>query len=262
MKPQSNGGRHLQPSVALSLTLASFLTPAHAQNAPASPIPHLATRGMATQLMVDGKPYLVLGGELHNSTSSSVDYLDPVLAKFASYNLNTVLGSVNWDMIEPEEGKFDFSMVDDLIRDARSHKLRVVLLWFASWKNGVSTYPPAWVKTNLDRFPRAQNKDGKNLEVLSTFSTVNRDADARAFAALMRHVRQFDTDRTVLMVQVQNEVGILGDPRDHSAAADAAFAQPVPKELIDSLEKYKKTLYPSLVRRWDAAGLRSRRRHR
>jgi hypothetical protein len=53
----------------------------------------------------------------------------------------------------------------------------LIFLWFGSWKNGVSTYPPLWVKTDLKRFPRAQNKEGESLDILSAFSEVNLKAD-------------------------------------------------------------------------------------
>ena len=226
-------------------------------NAPSS-TPHLEKRGTATQLVVDGKPFLVLGAELHNSTSSDLNYTDPILARFAALHLNTALAAVDWDLMEPEEGKFDFSLVDGVIQDARRHDLRLILLWFGSWKNGVSTYPPAWVKTNLKRFPRAQDKEGKSLEILSTFSEANREADARAFAALMEHVRQVDHDaHTVLMIQVENEVGVLTETRDQSAAANEAFSRSVPKELMASLQQHKDTLIPGLRKRWEAAGFKT-----
>ena len=187
-------------------------------------IPHLSKQGMATQLMVDGKPFLMLAGELHNSSSSSTEYMKPIWPKLADANLNTVLAAVSWDLIEPEEGKFDFSLVDDLIKDARHYNLRLVLLWFGSWKNGVSTYVPVWVKTDLTRFPRARNADDKALEILSTFSDASRDADAKAFAALMRHIKEVDGQQhTVIMMQVENESGVLGDSRDRSKPANEAY---------------------------------------
>ena len=123
-------------------------------------IPHLSKRGAATQLMVDGRPFLMLAGELTNSSSSSTEYMKPIWPKLADANLNTVLAVVTWDLIEPQEGKFDFSLVDDLIKDARRHNLRLVLLWFGSWKNGVSTYVPVWVKTDCTRFPLRQGRKG------------------------------------------------------------------------------------------------------
>ena len=232
--------------------LAQFSTSAIAE------LPHLAKQGTATQLVVDGRPFLILGGELHNSSSSSLAYVSPILARFSAGHLNTALAAVSWEMIEPEEGKFDFSLVDGLLQEARRNQLRLVLLWFGSWKNGVSTYPPVWVKTDLQRFPRALDADGKSLDILSTFSDANREADARAFAALMRHVRESDGDaHTVLMVQVENEVGVLGESRDRSAAANKAFDGPVPKELIAYLQEHKDTLVPELRQKWEDAGSRT-----
>jgi beta-galactosidase GanA len=147
----------------------------------------LQKRGTATQLIVDGKPFLVLGGELSNSSATSVEYMKPLWPKLSEAKLNTVLAGVSWNQIEPQEGKFDFNVLDGVIRDARSHNLRLVLLWFGSWKNSWSSYPPDWVKKDFERFPRVQIAGGKSIEVLSTLSDANRDADARAFAALMGH---------------------------------------------------------------------------
>ena len=223
--------------------------------AAASEIPHLRKQGTATQLMVDGKPFLVLAGELTNNSATSVEYMKPVWPKLVEAKLNTVLAAVAWNQVEPEEGKFDFSVVDGVIRDARSHKLRLVLLWFASWKNGLSSYPPDWVKRDFERFPRAQVEGGKSIELLSPLSDANRDADARAFAALMRHVKEIDGQQhTVIMIQVQNEVGMKGDSRDRSPAANRAFAGPVPRELMDYMQKHKDTLIPEFRQVWEAAG--------
>src|SRR5215471_10084155 len=196
----------------------------HAASAPQQPtqiktpqpaIPQLRKQGSATQLIVDGKPFLVLGGELGNSTSSSLEYMSPIWQKLVSLNLNTVLTPVYWELIEPDEGRFDFSLVDGLIREARNHQLRLVLLWFGSWKNSMSCYAPAWVKTNQKRFPRSQDKNGRGMEILSPFNRDNVESDARAFAALMKHLREFDgRDNTVIMVQVENEIGMIPDSRD------------------------------------------------
>ncbi|PJF38504.1 MAG: glycoside hydrolase family 42, partial [Phototrophicales bacterium] len=110
--------------------------------------------------------------------------------------------------------------VDEMIYEARRHGLRLILLWFGTWKNGMSSYAPAWVKRDFRRFPRVKIHDGQLVEILSTFSTETRDADARAFAELMRHLKTIDgDDHTVIMVQVQNEVGVLGDSRDRSPIA-------------------------------------------
>jgi len=240
----------------LLLSLAS--TAAFSQATPSTGIPHLQKQGTATQLIVDGKPFLVLGSELNNSSASSLEYLRPLWPKIAATNLNTVLATVSWELMEPEEGRFDFSLVDGVIQDARRYDLRLILLWFGSWKNGKSTYQPVWVKTNEQRFPLVQDEKGKGLPTLSALSDANRDADSRAFAALMKHIREVDGDaHTVVMMQVENEVGVLGESRDHSPAANQAFAGLVPKEFLDYLQKHKDTLIPDLRKRWQAAGFKA-----
>ncbi len=221
-----------------------------------APTPYLHKQGTATQLIVDGAPFLILGGELHNSSSSNLEYMQPIWQRMCDMHFNTVLAAVSWELIEPDEGRFDFTLVDGLLRDARSHGLRLILLWFGSWKNGQSSYIPLWVKRDTARFPRAQIA-GRTAEILSTLAEANWQADARAFAALMNHVRAVDSEqRTVIMVQVENEVGTLGDTRDHSELAEQAFAQPVPQELVTYLIKHRDLLGTELRSSWENAGAR------
>jgi len=213
-------------------------------------------QGTATQLIVDGKPFLALAGELGNNSATSLEYMKPVWAKLIASRLNSVLAAVAWAQVEPEEGKFDFSVLDGVIRGARSYNLRLVLLWFASWKNGLSTYAPDWVKRDFERFPRTRIAEGKSIELLSPFSDANRDADARAFAALMRHIKAVDGQQhTVIMIQVENEIGVPDGSRDHSPLANQSYEAPVPKELMGYLQKHKETLVPEFRQVWAAAGL-------
>ncbi|MGA9627727.1 MAG: DUF5597 domain-containing protein, partial [Bryobacteraceae bacterium] len=240
-----------------------------------SDIPHLRKQGTATQLIVDGQPFLALAGELHNNSATSLEYMKPLWPKIVESKLNTVLAGVSWAQIEPQEGKFDFSVLDGVIQGARSHNLRLVLLWFATWKNGLSSYPPDWVKRDFDRFPRAQMVGDStpwpvfgaprtpvtgplNIELLSPFGDATRDADARAFAAMMRHIKAVDgRDHTVIAIQVENETGFQGDTRDRSPLANKAFEGPVPKELMDYLQQHKDTLIPELRKVWEAAGFKT-----
>ena len=189
-------------------------------------IPHLRKQGTATQLIVDGRPFLALSGELSNSTATSVEYMKLVWPRLVASKVNTVLAGVSWNQIEPQAGKFDFSVLDGVIQGARIHHMRLMLLWFGSWKNGLSSYAPDWVKKDFERFPRAQMAWGsESIELLSVFSDANREADARAFAALMRHIKAVDGQQhTVIMIQVENEVGMNGDTRDRSPVANQAFA--------------------------------------
>lgn len=242
----------------INLILLLNISLAFSQSDRENLIPHLEKRGEATQLIVNGKPFLILGGELHNSSASSLQYLKPLLPKAAKMHLNTVLAPVYWDQTEPVKGKFDFSLVDALIKEARENNLRLIILWFGSWKNGLSTYVPQWVKKDLTDFPRVKMSNGKSTETLSVFSQKNLNADARAFATLMMHIKAIDSHyRTVIMVQVENEVGIQGDTRDRSEEADTYFAKPVPQALIEGLEKYKSELQPEFKQIWAKTGFKT-----
>jgi len=220
-------------------------------------LPHLEKRGVATQLIVDDKPYLMLAGELHNSSSSSLDFMKPIWPRLAAIPLNTVLTPLSWELVEPAEGNYDFALVDGLLAQARAEHLHIVFLWLAAWKNGMSSYAPVWVKDNTKRFPRVRLHNNE-VEILSTIagaSDATRDADARAFTAVLQHIREVDAkDHTVLMMQVENEVGILGDTRDHSEAADKAFASPVPSQLMGYLKAHRDSLDPELLALWRQQG--------
>jgi hypothetical protein len=239
--------------------LGLLAVPAKAQ--PDSGIPYLRKQGTATQLMVDAKPFVVLTGETEEETSTSFDNMRPIWPTLVQMNLNTVSPVIYWELLEPEEGKFDFTLVDGLIQEARRHNLRLAFVWFASWKNGLSSYAPMWAKKDFKRFPRAQTDKGTGLEIFSAiegYSNTTRDADARAFAALMRHIKEVDGQQhTVIMMQVENEVGVLTESRDRSPAADKAFAGPVPKELMDYLAKHRDTLIPEFRQVWEAKGFKT-----
>jgi beta-galactosidase GanA len=225
-----------------------------ASSALAEPIPRLARQGDATQLLVGGKPFLILGGELGNSTASSLPNMEKQWPTLKALNLNTVLAPVEWDQIEPVEGRFDFSVIDGVIAQARAHDMRLVLLWFGSWKNSMSTYAPAWVKRDGQRFPLARSPDGKAQEILSPASPATVAADAKAFAALMAHLKVIDGEaRTVLMVQVENEIGMLPSARDHSPAAEADFRKPVPAAVLKATGKTGSGSWEQVFGKSDAA---------
>ena len=236
------------------LVIACFLIGARAQTVNPD-IPHLEKHGTTMRLIVNGKPFLMLGAELHNSSSSSLEYMRPEWPRLASIPLNTVLTPVYWELLEPTEGHFDFTLVDGLIQQARQYNLHLVFLWFGSWKNGLSSYAPLWVKQDTRRFPRVIASGNKETEILSTFGAATLQADSRAFAALMRHIREIDSrDHTVLMMQVENEVGVLGDSRDRSPAANQAFNSPIPAQLAQYLRQHRDSLFPQFRKIWDAAG--------
>ena len=217
-------------------------------------IPYLKQQGSAHLLMVHEKPFLMLAGEVHNSNSSSVEYMEGVWDQAQALGMNTLLLPIPWETLEPEEGRFDFTLVDGLIAQARRRNKHLILLWFGSWKNGECMYAPAWVKTDLARFRRGQIVKGKNkasrdrrypllYTTLSYLCEETCRADARAFARLMAHLRETDSEEnTVVAVQVENESGLLGAAREMSDEADEAFAGSVPVELTAYLRAHTETM--------------------
>jgi beta-galactosidase GanA len=220
--------------------------------------PRLEKHGSTQQLLVHDRPFLILGGELGNSSASSADYMKPHWPRLKDMGLNTVLAPVSWELIEPIEGKYDWRSVDELLRDARAQDLKLVLLWFGAWKNSMSTYVPSWVKRDQKRFPRVQLANGESVEILSAFSKETRDVDARAFAAFMDYLKRVDgNNHTVIMIQVENEIGMLPIARERGAIADRAFNGAVPAELMRALDARGKKLEPELYERWQKGGTRA-----
>ena len=228
-----------------------------------SSMPRVEVRSGHTSLIVDDQPFYALAGELHNSSTGSVEYMKMQINKLPYFN--TIIAPVSWELLEPAEGQFDYTLTDALLETAMENQKRVVLLWFGSWKNGASTYAPEWVKRDTKRFPLAQKKDGTVTTTLSTFGTATAQADAKAFQALMQHLKEVDTQHTVICVQVENEMGTEdtiaaftgGDNifmRDFSPAATKAYQGAVPAALISYLKKNKKTLDPAILKAWETQG--------
>ncbi|HOC24214.1 MAG TPA: DUF5597 domain-containing protein [bacterium] len=218
-------------------------------------IPHLRQQGEAVQLIVGGKPLLMLAGELGNSSASDAASMRWIWPKLKNMHLNTALVPIYWELIEPEEGRFEFALVDSILQAARANDLKLVLLWFGTWKNSMSCYAPLWVKSDPVRFPRARTRAGEPQEILTPFSAENLQADVRAFTALMRHLRKMDEkEQTVVMVQVENEIGMIPDARDHCREADKRFAEAVPADLVAYMQKNKKTLHARLREAWEKQG--------
>ena len=218
----------------------------------------LQRQGNAVQLFVDGKPFSILGGELGNSTAASYDEIEQIFPKLQSLELNTVLVPAYWDMIEPTEGNFDFSLIDKTLEQARINNLKVVFLWFGAWKNSMSCYAPLWFKQDYKKYPRAYTQAGKPLEIASSFSENVLEADNRAFSNLMHHIAENDKDHTVIMVQIENEIGMLEDARDYSKKANELFNAQVPSQLINYLKRNKKTLHPQVHEKWRKNGFKTK----
>lgn len=226
-----------------------------------SDLPHLRKQGTTTQLVVDKKPFLVLGGELGNSSASDLTYLGRLWPRLTAAGLNTVIAPIAWDQIEPSEGQYDFTVLDGMLAQARAHDMKLVLLWFGAWKNSMSTYVPAYVKRDTARFARARTRAGAAQEILTPFDPDTLAADKAALGAVMRHLARADRARTVIMLQIENEVGMLPEVRDYSTQAEQAWNGPVPPAFLAYLTAHRaeKTpvLQPELRQLWEARGAKT-----
>ena len=181
-------------------------------------------------------PFPILGGELSNSAVTCVEDIDNVMPRMRALGLNTVLVPTYWELLESTEGRFDFTLTDRVIDKARENGLKVIFLWFGAWKNSMSCYAPLWFKTDTKRFPRAMTKTGKPMEIASCFSANVLQADNKAFTAFMRHLAEKDKGiGTVIMLQIENEIGMLEAARDHSPLAENTYDAPIPKVLWKTL---------------------------
>ncbi len=199
------------------------------------------------RINANDKPMLMIGGELGNSSASTPEDVKRTFAHLHKLGLNTVLAPVSWELIEPQEGNFDMSSLDVILSEARRNELKVVLLWFGAWKNSMSCYAPEWFKRDVKRFPRAHALEDRPVEEASSLSQNVLEADKRAFCRIMEHLRDHDAaEQTVIMVQVENEIGMIDVPRDYSADATKLYQSAVPQQLTDYLKKNQKSLHPYL----------------
>jgi len=218
----------------LALALAVAASSAFAQG---KPIAQLVKNNGKFALMVDGKPFIMMGGQVGNF-SAYPDQMERAWPKFQAMSANTVEYPVYWNVIEPVEGQFDFAAFDTILRSARAQKLHVILLWFGTWKNGAMDWAPNWVKSDPARFPRVLDYGGKPIRSLSPLGKTTLEADKKAYSAMMRHLKEVDeAERTVIMMQVENEPGSLGSVRDYSPDSNRLFNGPVPAALVTALKK-------------------------
>ena len=200
------------------------------------PVPRIVSQDGRYALMVDGAPYLMLGAQSNNS-SDWPGTLDKVWPAIEYLHANTLETPIYWEQFEPEPGRFDYSQVDLILKQARAHHAHLVLLWFGTWKNGSQHYMPEWMKAKPEIYTHVMNKEGELVDSPSPFARAAVEADKRAFTAFMKHLKEADGERAVLMVQVENETGTWGAERDYSPEAEKLFAGPVPAEVLKAMGK-------------------------
>jgi beta-galactosidase GanA len=199
-------------------------------------LPSIVHKDGRHALFVDGAPFLMLGAQINNSSAWPA-MLPKVWPAIQTLHANTVEMPIYWEQFEPEPGRFDASVLDTLLAEARAHDVHLVLLWFGTWKNGSGHYMPLWAKRSPERFPRMLDEHGRPVDSPSPFAEAALEADARAFTELMSHLKAADREHTVLMVQVENEPGTWGHVRDFSLEAQKRFEAAPPSELLTALYK-------------------------
>ncbi len=218
-------------AIKLSLVIIFLLTGKIFGQADLEPIPKIIEKDGRHALLVDGSPFFILGGQAHNSSAWPA-LLPQVWLAAEEMHLNTLEVPIYWEQVEAEQEKFDFSLIDTLLNQSREHKVHLVLLWFATWKNGSNHYMPEWMKRDVVKYPNSTGKDGRTIDSPSPNILATMDADIKAFTAVMKYLKKADERHTVIMVQVENESGSWGSVRDYSTVAQKLFEGPVPPELL------------------------------
>jgi len=196
-----------------------------------NPVPRIVEKDGRHALLVDGQPFLILGGQAHNS-SAWPGIMPQVWSAIDAMHANTLEVPIYWEQVEAQQGKFDFSLIDMLLKQGRERKVHLVLLWFATWKNGSNHYMPEWMKHDAAKYPNITGKNGQPKDSPSPHTKAAMEADAKAFTEVMKHLKLVDKQHTVLMVQVENEPGAWGSVRDYSAETQKLFEREVPVELL------------------------------
>ena len=221
-------------SVLAAVVAACAMVPIQAQ-VKERPIPRIVEKDGRYALFVDDAPYLMLGAQVHNSSSWPVE-LPKVWPAMEYLHVNTVEMPVYWEQFEPRPGQYDTTLINTLLAEARQHQVHLVILWFGTWKNGSQHYMPEWMKLDTVKYPHVIGKNGDAVDSPSPFAAASLEADKKAFGAFMRHLKTADPERTVIMVQVENESGTWGSLRDYSPAANKLFEAPVPPEVLSAMQ--------------------------
>src|ERR1039457_5669281 len=184
-----------------SAILAVFAAASVAATLPAQvkerPLPRLVKKDARYALFVDDAPYLMLGAQTHNSSAWPA-MLPKVWPAMEYLHVNTVETPVYWEQFEPRQGQYDHSVIDTLLAEARQHRVRLVLLWFGTWKNGSQHYMPEWMKLAPEKYPHLVDKNGRPVDSPSPYATASLEADKLAFTAFLRHLKATDPQRTVI----------------------------------------------------------------
>jgi hypothetical protein len=186
-------------------------------------IPQIVHVDGQPRLLVDGRPFLILGLQWDCDSCFSSEEMNSLFPHAAALGANTAALPLYWREVEPVPNHYDFSMLDERLRQAKANGLRVILLWFATWKNACAFYAPDYIRDDPSTYPRALDHTGRQMVSLCPSAATTWQRDRAALTAVMGHLRDVDDAHTVIMVQVENEPGILGSDRCYCPTCTARF---------------------------------------
>ena len=205
------------------------------------------------RLFIDGQRALLVGGELHNSSASTPAEIRRSFEKMRDLGADTVLAPICWEQFEPAEGAFDTALIDEMIAAGHELSLRVIPLWFGAWKNAMSMYAPSWVKLDTERFPRAVAGE-RAVEHVSVFGEALLEVESRTFRTFAEHIVSADPHGVIPLLQIENEIGLLGAARDTSPLAETAYRRAVPADVIEAVAAAS---HAPIHAEWQAHGART-----
>jgi hypothetical protein len=208
-------------------------------------------------LYVDGHPFAALASEVPwwdlrpGDAGQNLGVYDYLYAAAEKMNLNAIKVPVKWAMVEPQEGRYDFSYVDHAKQTAEKYHLKLVLDWFGHYASNDGNiygdlagqqYAPLYIIQDEARYPRAVDADGAAHHNAISYEydpVIKRES--LAFRAFMQHIKEIDSSaHTIVMVQFENEISVFGSDRknpklwrDHSPVANQTFAE---KHYTDDLK--------------------------
>lgn len=186
-----------------------------------------------------GNDFFSIGGQVNNSSAGSEEDMERAVKAIRQFHMNTIAVPIYWYQIEPVEQMYNFDQIDMILRIAQENELKVVLLWFGTWKNGASHYVPEWVKRDKERFLWACNSAGARTRALSPIGMQTMEADRRTVSEILSYLKAKDEHKTVIAFQIENEPGLLGTPRDYSEESSRMFEAKMPENMQEFLSGLK-----------------------
>ncbi len=186
-------------------------------------LPRIEQVGGQSRLLVDDQPYLILGVQWDCDSCFSPEEMNPLFPQAARMGANTAVLPTYWREIEPFPGQYDFRIVNERIANTRASGMRAILLWFATWKNACPFYAPDDIRHDSQTYRRALDRNGQPTVSLCPTAEVTWKRDRDALIALMTYLRDHDDEHTIIMIQIENESGLLGTDRCYCPECNARF---------------------------------------